>query len=95
MSQNGRVSPRTSSQSEKQSSSPVHPTILAAKEARVASSPVTSLGRQSPQSLNADSHAAKMARMEAAASQGFGGGIPAKIEEGVELQMGEGAAPRT
>ena len=40
--------------------------------------------QKSPQALNADSHNAKMARMEASASQGFGGGIPAKIEEGVE-----------
>ena len=40
--------------------------------------------QRSPQALNADSHNAKMARMEATASQGFGGGIPAKIEEGVE-----------
>lgn len=40
--------------------------------------------QRSPQALNADSHHAKMARMEATASQGFGGGIPAKIEEGVE-----------
>ena len=40
--------------------------------------------QRSPQALNADSHNAKLARMEASASQGFGGGIPAKIEEGIE-----------
>lgn len=40
--------------------------------------------RVSPMMANADSHAAKTARMEAAASQGYGGGIPAKIEEGIE-----------
>lgn len=40
--------------------------------------------KRSPQGLNTDSHNAKLARMEAAASQGFGGGIPAKIEEGIE-----------
>lgn len=33
---------------------------------------------------NIDSHASKLARMEAAAAHGFGGGIPAKIEEAVE-----------
>ena len=40
--------------------------------------------QRSPKALNADSHNAKLARMEASASQGFGGGIPAKIEEDVE-----------
>ena len=44
--------------------------------------------QQSPQSLNANSHNAKMARMEATAAQGFGGGIPAKIEEGIEPRQG-------
>lgn len=34
--------------------------------------------------MNVDSHNAKAARMEATASQGFGGGIPPKIEEGIE-----------
>ena len=41
--------------------------------------------RKSPQSMNADSHSAKMNRMEAPAEQGFAGGIPPKIEEGVEM----------
>ena len=40
--------------------------------------------KRSPQSQNIDSHNAKTARMEATASHGFGGGIPAKIEEGDE-----------
>ena len=40
--------------------------------------------QRSPQGLNTDSHNAKLARMEVAASQGYGGGIPAKIEEGIE-----------
>lgn len=40
--------------------------------------------QRSPQGLNTDSRNAKLARMEAAASQGYGGGIPAKIEEGIE-----------
>lgn len=40
--------------------------------------------RRSPQSQNIDSHNAKTARMEATASHGYGGGIPAKIEEGEE-----------
>ena len=43
--------------------------------------------QRSPQGLNTDSHNAKTARMEAIASEGFGGGIPAKIEEGVELSL--------
>ena len=34
-----------------------------------------------PQRANADSHNAKTARMEAQAMAGYGGGIPAKIEE--------------
>ena len=39
---------------------------------------------RSPQGLNAESHNTKIARMEADPSQGFGGGIPPKIEEGIE-----------
>lgn len=38
----------------------------------------------SPQEANAESHHVKTARMEATAAQGYGGGIPAKIEEGIE-----------
>lgn len=40
--------------------------------------------KQASQMINAESHTAKTGRMEAAASQGYGGGIPSKIEEGVE-----------
>jgi len=40
--------------------------------------------KKTPQSINTDSHNAKMARMEAVASSGYGGGIPAKIDEGEE-----------
>ena len=36
-----------------------------------------------------------MARMEAKASQGYGGGIPAKIEEGVVLQTNGGGPTPT
>jgi hypothetical protein len=39
---------------------------------------------RTPQQVGQDSHAAKIARMEASASQGYTGGIPAKIDEGVE-----------
>ena len=46
------------------------------------------LEKRSPQAANADSHNAKTARMEAASSQGYGGGIPAKIEEGEEPMEG-------
>ena len=40
--------------------------------------------KRAVQGINTDSHHAKMNRMEAPASAGFSGGIPAKIEEGVE-----------
>ncbi|KAK4691393.1 hypothetical protein P7C71_g5597, partial [Lecanoromycetidae sp. Uapishka_2] len=93
--ENGRVTPRTSSQkSDKESTSPAHSTSLTsvtgldggANTGAVESSmSVPSQQQRSPQTLNADSHNAKLARMEASASQGFGGGIPAKIEEGVEM----------
>lgn len=46
----------------------------------VAAQPVT----VSPQVQNIESHNTKVARMEADPSQGFGGGIPPKIEEGIE-----------
>lgn len=93
--QNGRVSPRTSNHSDKQSGSPARPTAIAAVECRVLPNALPSADSRSPQDVNADSHAAKMARMEAAASRGYGGGIPAKIEEGVVLQTGGGGpAPR-
>jgi hypothetical protein len=40
--------------------------------------------KKSPQTQNVDSHNAKTARMEAGPAEGFGGGIPSKIEEGDE-----------
>jgi hypothetical protein len=44
------------------------------------------MGASSPQQQNAVSHAAKVARMEvpADAAQGLAGGVPPKIEEGIE-----------
>ena len=42
---------------------------------------VSPSGKSWPQQANVNSHHAKTARMEAAAMSGFGGGIPAKIEE--------------
>ncbi len=58
-------------------------TVPAANHGAVAKSIIQNQQR-SPQGLNADSHNAKMARLEASASHGFGGGIPTKIDEGVE-----------
>lgn len=79
------MSPRTSSlPSDKQSSSPAQSVIHAPNEQRAPPTPAPSQERKSPQRVNAESHAAKTARMEATASQGFGGGIPPKIEEGIE-----------
>ena len=86
--QNGRVTPRTSSQqSDKGSASPVRTNSLnsiSALEQQTTKAPPLAQERQSPQSINAGSHNAKMARMEAPATQGHGGGIPPKIEEGIE-----------
>ncbi|MCJ1467960.1 blue light receptor [Pseudocyphellaria aurata] len=82
--ENGRLSPRTSSQSDKQCESPVQSVVLVTNEQRGPSNSLSHQERRSPQSVNVDSHNAKAARMEATASQGFGGGIPPKIEEGIE-----------
>ncbi|KAI9725087.1 MAG: hypothetical protein M1812_000363 [Candelaria pacifica] len=87
--QNGRVSPRTSSQQSdgKLSASPVHSSPVGGDIFNSNGNPPPSTmqpDRVSPQIANADSHAAKTARMEAIASHGYGGGIPAKIEEGIE-----------
>ncbi len=85
--QNGRVTPRTSSQHSGKSASPVRvnslDSLASLGQQATNHSPVTQ-GKRSPQRLNADSHQAKMTRMEAPANKGFGGGIPPKIEEGVE-----------
>jgi hypothetical protein len=40
--------------------------------------------QRTPIQANTDSHAAKVARMEAVAPEGYGGGIPSRIEEGHE-----------
>lgn len=92
--QNGRVSPRNSQASQsdksKKSVSPHHnQTILPNTGPETAAHAATSSTpphgeKRSSQQLNNDSHAAKIARMEAIASQGFSGGIPAKIDEGIE-----------
>lgn len=86
--ENGRVTPRTSSQkSDKDSASPAGTNTLnlvTVVEQMPDNKSVPAPDQRSPQALNADSHNAKMARMEASASQGFGGGIPPKIEEGIE-----------
>jgi len=59
--------------------------------ASIAASPTTAETFKKPTSPqqtqhNLDSHAAKMARMEvsAMAAQGLAGGVPPKIEEGIE-----------
>ncbi|KAF2658080.1 white collar [Lophiostoma macrostomum CBS 122681] len=91
--QNGRVSPRTPSQQSdksKKSASPRHnpatsPRALMENNTQgTAPLPNAQRDMRSPAQLNSDSHYAKVARMEASAMDGFGGGIPAKIEEGIE-----------
>lgn len=95
--QNGRVSPRTPSQHSQQSdkgsrasASPLHnQTILpnvvneTATQSSIPSALATADKRTSQQT-SSDSHAAKVARMEVAASQGLAGGVPARIDEDVE-----------
>ncbi|KAL6721046.1 hypothetical protein ACLMJK_000146 [Lecanora helva] len=92
--ENGRVTPRTSSQkSDKESGKSASPARTnsygSVPGVDQTLDPRVGHGNQqrSPQGLNADSHNAKTARMEATASQGYGGGIPAKIEEGIETPM--------
>lgn len=85
--QNGRVTPRTSSQHSDKSASPRHPTSLTAMSALEQHAPNNTPPqekKQSPQTVNTNSHINKVARMEATASEGFGGGIPPKIDEGIE-----------
>ena len=97
--QNGRVSPRASSQHSTQSeksrkgasprqNQPILPNKISETGAQ-SSIPSTlaagiAAGKRSPSQQNSDSHAAKVARMEVAASQGLSGGIPPKIDEGIE-----------
>ena len=85
------MTPRTSSN---KSSSPVRTTsqesitkIAHPQQSRngMSNSPNQGQEMRSPQGAMADSHAAKTSRMEAPAIQGYGGGIPPKIEEGVEM----------
>ncbi|KAF2500535.1 blue light regulator 1 [Lophium mytilinum] len=92
--QNGRVSPRTSSQHSQKSDSaskaagaprlskPLLPNLPAQSAASDPSTKptATTLAQQA----SAESHAAKVARMEIGASDGFSGGVPAKIDEGHE-----------
>ncbi|KAI4142738.1 MAG: hypothetical protein LQ341_003129 [Variospora aurantia] len=84
--ENGRVSPRTSSQNsgDKHSASPKRTSNLGCGDARQAQRVIPSMEKKTAQDLQVNSHQAKTARMEAAASLGFGGGIPPKIEEGIE-----------
>ncbi|KAF1982040.1 hypothetical protein K402DRAFT_397929 [Aulographum hederae CBS 113979] len=87
--QNGRVSPRTSSQqsvhSDKASRASASPKHNLATEVSASSTPKASTkggpGAQEAQSI---SHAAKVARMEAIPIPGFSGGVPPKIDEVVE-----------
>ncbi|KAL8803674.1 MAG: hypothetical protein Q9200_006117 [Gallowayella weberi] len=82
----GRVSPRTSTlnSGERHSTSPAHTTTFGGVEQRPGPKSTPSLEKSSGHAANVNSHQAKTARMEATASRGFGGGIPPKIEEGVE-----------
>lgn len=95
--QNGRVSPRTPSQHSQQSdkgskasASPLHKQAIlpnVVTETGTQSSIPSTLAtadKRTSQQTNSDSHAAKVARMEVAASQGLSGGVPARIDEGVE-----------
>ena len=59
-------------------------TTFGSGEQRQAPKAMPPLEKNSGQAVNVNSHQAKTARMEAIASHGFGGGIPPKIEEGVE-----------
>ncbi|KAL8907487.1 MAG: hypothetical protein Q9207_001391 [Kuettlingeria erythrocarpa] len=85
--ENGRVSPRTSSQNsgDKHSSSPKHPSSFGnSNDARQLQKAIPPAEKKTAQDMQVNSHQAKTARMEATASYGFGGGIPPKIEEGIE-----------
>ncbi|EON65167.1 hypothetical protein W97_04404 [Coniosporium apollinis CBS 100218] len=100
--QNGRVSPRTSSQQSVQSAhsdkaskasagdtSPQHANVRLPNSNEIGQSTMPSTVQTTDPKLSAqqaqnDSHAAKVARMEVQASQGFAGGIPPKIDEDVE-----------
>jgi small neutral amino acid transporter SnatA (MarC family) len=82
------MSPRSqhsASDKSRKSASPRHSQSLLPNAIPETGAPSTLAAEMaSPQQANSDRHAAKVARMEASASQGYGGGIPEKIEEGVE-----------
>ncbi|KAL8762244.1 MAG: hypothetical protein Q9184_001725 [Pyrenodesmia sp. 2 TL-2023] len=85
--ENGRVSPRTSSQNsgDKHSNSPKHAASFGnSNDPRQLQKAIPSTEKKTAQDMQVNSHQAKTARMEATASYGFGGGIPPKIEEGIE-----------
>lgn len=85
--QNGRVSPRTP-----QTVEPASVLSRSNKEQQGPAIPNPPL--RSPQEQTSSHHSsidaynAKIGRYEAMASQGYGGGIPAKIEEGIEPDDG-------
>ncbi|KAL8703337.1 MAG: hypothetical protein Q9201_003473 [Fulgogasparrea decipioides] len=84
--ENGRVSPRTSSRNsgDVHSTSPARTTTFGSSEQRPGQKAVPPVDKRPGQDVNVNSHQAKTARIEAGASHAFGGGIPPKIEEGVE-----------
>ena len=87
--QNGRVSPRASSQQSDKHSAASQSTSSPRQSSPLATNMIINDSpfpreKRSPQAVNTNSHIAKTTRMEAASSQGYGGGIPAKIEEGEE-----------
>jgi hypothetical protein len=47
-------------------------------------SPLVQGEKRVPGQASVDSHVSKVARMEATAPQGYGGGIPTRIDEGDE-----------
>jgi hypothetical protein len=90
------VSPRNSSQTsvsekgKKSISSPRHtlpilPNVSSDAKSQ-SSAPLAAGGKRVPTQFNADSHAAKLARMEAPAPRGYGGGIPPRIDEATESE---------
>ncbi|OCK84408.1 white collar-1 transcript variant 2 [Lepidopterella palustris CBS 459.81] len=93
--QNGRVSPRTPSQHSQQSdksktsASPRHNHTILPNVNDTGAQPsipatLAAADKRTSQQANTDSHAAKVARMEVGASQGLAGGVPPRIDEGIE-----------
>ncbi|KAL9611823.1 MAG: hypothetical protein Q9167_003550 [Letrouitia subvulpina] len=85
--ENGRVSPRTSSQhsGEKKSSSPARAGALQGADQRYPPKAATVQDKNLSQDSNADPNNTRTAWLEASAMQGCAGSIPPKIEEGVEM----------